>query len=317
MSGCDIIGIGSVSIDELLSIKRHPGADGKAKVLSRGRAFGGLTGTALVAAARLGARCAYAGRLGLDEDSVAVAENLRRRGVEIGLAVRDATSGVVRSVIAVSSDPPGRSILYHLTGEIGAHPQLPSEADLAGAKVLLCDVNGLEGSIRAARLARSHGVAVVGDLEIDAGRKPQLQALVDEVDHLILSEQDASELCGVQDPATCLSRLWSARRTLVAVTCGVRGCWWSDAAGVVRHQAAFAVATRDSTGCGDVFHGAYAEALARSRPLEECLRWAAAAAALKASGPAGQDGCPEAHQVISLINQQAPALHGDRRARTH
>jgi sugar/nucleoside kinase (ribokinase family) len=49
-----------------------------------------------------------------------------------------------------------------------------------------------------------------------------------------------------------------------------------------RHHPAFAVEPADTTGCGDVFHGAYAASLARGDALDERIRVATAAAALKA-----------------------------------
>jgi sugar/nucleoside kinase (ribokinase family) len=48
----------------------------------------------------------------------------------------------------------------------------------------------------------------------------------------------------------------------------------------------------DTTGCGDVFHGAYAAGLSRGLALPERIRFASAAAALKARGRGGQAGIP-------------------------
>ena len=66
--GYDVLGLGSVAVDDLLYVPHYPPADAKLQVRRRERQCGGLTATALVAAARLGARCAYAGVLGEDED---------------------------------------------------------------------------------------------------------------------------------------------------------------------------------------------------------------------------------------------------------
>src|SRR5206468_4095602 len=65
----DILGLGAVAVDDFIYLEAYPAPDAKARVLRRERNCGGLTAIALVAAARLGARCAYAGVLGRDESS--------------------------------------------------------------------------------------------------------------------------------------------------------------------------------------------------------------------------------------------------------
>ena len=62
--------------------------------------------------------------------------------------------------------------------------------------------------------------------------------------------------------------MWSPERKVVAITCGAEGCWYLDDAAPFspQHQPAFRVTVVDTTGCGDVFHGAYAAALVREMP---------------------------------------------------
>ena len=98
-----------------------------------------------------------------------------------------------------------------------------------------------------------------------------------------------------------------AQRQVVVVTCGEQGGYYRAAdAEEVRHFAAFAVRTVDTTGCGDVFHGAYAAALARGLALTERLRFAAAAAALKATQPGAQKGIPTRGEVEAFLASRGP-----------
>ena len=60
----DILGFGIVTVDDFLIVESYPSPDAKTPVLEQTRQGGGLTGTALVAASRLGAKCAYGGVLG-------------------------------------------------------------------------------------------------------------------------------------------------------------------------------------------------------------------------------------------------------------
>src|SRR5690348_3708416 len=78
----DILGIGCSAVDDLLYGEAYPTADTKVRVRRRERQCGGLTATALVAASRLGARCAFAGVLGDDENSRFVLDALSREGVD-------------------------------------------------------------------------------------------------------------------------------------------------------------------------------------------------------------------------------------------
>jgi sulfofructose kinase len=57
----------------------------------------------------------------------------------------------------------------------------------------------------------------------------------------------------------------------------------------------------DPTGCGDVFHGAYAATLAQGLDLVERIRWASAAAALKATRAGGQAGIPARTAVEEFL----------------
>ena len=93
-------------------------------------------------------------------------------------------------------------------------------------------------------------------------------------------------------------------RQTVVVTCREQGCWVLGAGQRTPwHQQAFAVPVIDTTGCGDVFHGAYAAALARGLPVQERVRVASAAAALKATRPGAQAGCPTWAEVEELLRR--------------
>ncbi len=61
----------------------------------------------------------------------------------------------------------------------------------------------------------------------------------------------------------------------------------------------------DTLGAGDVFHGAFAYALAKGFDLEYTVRFANAAAALKCRKPGGRAGIPTCEEVEALINKGA------------
>lgn len=282
------------------------------------RQCGGLTGTALVAASRLGAHCAYAGLLGRDDLSRVVEENFHREGVDVSLAPRDPGARVVYALIVVAASTGSRNVFFQADGRIGAHETLPSETVLRSARVLFVDQYGMAGNLRAARVARSAGVAVVADLEDDSD--PRFDELLALVDHVIVSESFARKLTGAGSPEAALGclwqtdRLWDMDRQAVMVTCGAAGTWFSGPDRVPRHQPAFRVPVVDTTGCGDVFHGAYAAGLILGMPLPRRVAFAAAAAALKATKAGGQRGIPTRGEVEGFLAASTAAGIVDRAA---
>ncbi len=305
----DVLGLGCVAIDDLLFLPEYPPPDSKVPVQRRDRQCGGLTATALVAAARQGARCAFAGVLGTDELSQFVRRRFEEEGIDLSLVRRRPEARPIHSIILVDQSRHTRTIIYDLQGAYGAEPDWPEEAVIRASRVLFVDHFGMEGMIRAARIARAAGVPVVADLEHD--RHPRFGELLALVDHLIVSQAFAQRLTGCADPAAAVEALWAPGREAVVVTCGAAGGWYlggdspgGGPAGRVRPYPAFPVKVVNTTGCGDVFHGAYAAALARAVPLDDRIRYAAAAAALKATQPGGQAGIPDRQAVEEFLRRR-------------
>ena len=296
----DLLGLGCTAVDDILYVPNYPFPDGKVQVRHRERHGGGLCATALVAAARLGARCAFAGTLGDDEGSRFVLETFRREGVDVRHRVRRPEAGPIRSVIVVDETRRTRSIFYHPAPGAGAAANLPSKEFIRRARVLLVDRFGIPGMIRAARVARAAGIPVVGDFE--SFGLPRFPELLDLVDHVIVSEGFARQFTGAKTPAAAAKALWCRDRAAVVITCGAAGGWYLEPGGrVARPFSAFRIQAVDTTGCGDVFHGAYAVALARGLPLMERLRLASATAALKARKRGGQAGIPDGRTVERFL----------------
>ena len=296
----DILGLGCVAIDDLLYVDAYPAADTKVQVQRRERQCGGLTGTALVAAARMGAKCVYAGTLGDDELSQLVLHRLSAEGVDVSHAKRVPGARPIHSVVIVDQSRRTRTIFFDLHNVLGAQVDWPEESLIRTARVLYVDHFGMEGMIRAARIARSARIPVVADFE--SGDRPEFAELCGLVDHLILSHEFAETLTA-SGPSEAAQKLWTDDRAAVIITCGADGAWYVSAANPRSSERypAFPVTPVDTTGCGDVFHGVYAWALARGFDMRERLRYAAAAAALKATQRGGQAGIPDRAAVEAYL----------------
>lgn len=295
----DILGLGAVAVDDLLYVESYPPPDAKARVLRRERRGGGLTGTALVAGARLGARCAYAGVLGQEDLSAFALGWLNKNKVDTTGARLTRRARPIHSTIIVDEQQGTRNIFYDLEGVVGAGERTPA-AVIKAARVLLVDNIGVPGMLRAARIAHSAHIPVIADF--DSSHEPLFGDLLALVDHLIVSQTFAQKRTGANSPEEATRLLSRGEHQVVVVTCGAAGCWVLERGWVsARHHAAFKVEAINTTGCGDVFHGAYAAGLAWGMSLSERLRLASAAAALKAARPGGPSGLPTRTEVEKLM----------------
>jgi len=298
----DVLGLGCLAVDELLMLPYWPEPDTKLRLTGRDRQGGGLTGNALVAAARYGARCAYAGPLGQDSDSQFIRDLFAREGINLTHSSTLAEARPIRSTILVDQKNRTRTILFDLAGSMGALTDAPDETIILGSKVLFVDHYGIEGMIRAARLARAHGIPVVADLE--RNEWPGFDTLLALVDHLIVTRSFATKLTGESDPSRSVKRLWHSEREVVVVTCGEEGAWWSDKLhSTPAHLPAFPTEVVDTTGCGDAFHGIYAAGLAMGEPLETRLLHASVGAALKARHAGAQRGLPTRCEILRAVTE--------------
>ena len=302
MARYDVLGLGTVAVDELLHVPTYPAADAKVPILEVTWSLGGQVATALAAASRLGAACAYAGVLGSDALSARVREGLTTAGVALLVGFDQPDARPIHSRIVADRTTGTRAILYDKRA-LRPVPPAAVTADLLDTRVLLLDQLGPETAVAAAQLARSRGTAVVLDMEwAQAELVAEQMALAD---HLMVPRDFAAAVTGAADPATAAAQLHAAHpRACTAVTCGAAGCHYvAGRETTARHLPAFSVQTVETTGCGDVFHGAYAAALARGLGVPAALRFAAAAAARYAARPTGWQHLPDAAAIMEFLSQ--------------
>jgi sulfofructose kinase len=116
---------------------------------------------------------------------------------------------------------------------------------------------------------------------------------MDQVDHLVIGIDFAKQVTGENNPEEMVRALSNTDRACCLVTAGERGCWYSERGREVHHFPAFSVQAVDTTGCGDVFHGAYAACIAQGESVNRAIQIATAAAGIKATRSGGRSGIPD------------------------
>jgi sulfofructose kinase len=290
----DVVGVGCASIDDLLYVDASP-TDEKGRIQTRERQPGGNIATALVAAAHLGAKVAFVGRLSDREEGAAVRADLAGHGVDLRFALPDSQARPIRATIIVYKHGE-RFIAYDDVTTIGLLPG-DDVTPLLRARTVLLDRYAL-GPTVAALGTESSRVVMIADVEAEVD-----SASLDEVQHLVLPMAFARRMTGETAPDAIVNALWNDRRAAVVVTHGADGVWFRTATPAdCLHQPSFQVPVVDTTGCGDVFHGAYAVAVARGFDTSERVRFAAAAGAICATGRGGRGRLPTERDVVELIS---------------
>ncbi len=295
----DVLGFGCTTIDELLYVDEWPRAERKLPIRRLETQGGGLGATALIAAARLGAKCSYAGTLGFDDTSKRVAGLLRDEGIDLDLVAWHPGAGAIRAFVIVDTTQNTRNIFFQRPEFVGTPTDSPDESEIAASRCVFLDHYGGQGNVRVCELARKHNVPVVADFE--RSDVPEWAEFFPLVSHPILSQGFASRLTNEDEPQRMARALWNAHREVVIVTCGENGSYATQDGREVRHQRAFATEVADTTGCGDCFHGVYCAALAWGWPLETRVSWASAAASLKARVVGAQQGLPRRKEVEEFL----------------
>jgi ribokinase len=198
------------------------------------------------------------------------------------------------SFIAVDRESGLRNIFW-TPGTVGRLENQEVTLDfLTGAEVLLCDGHQPALQVRAAEKARELGVKVVTDA---GGVREGMGDLLSLTDVLIASERFAAEVAPRPDLAEVLDELRALGPRVVVVTLGAEGSVGSDGGRLVR-ETALEVAVVDTTGAGDVFHGAYIYALLQRWGITRSMRFATVTAGLKCRALGGRAGIPKLEEVL-------------------
>ncbi len=296
----DLFGFGIAAVDDLIEVASYPPSGDKTEVLARRRQGGGLCTTALVAAARLGMRCVYGGLLGHNELSDFTRATLHKEGIATTPDAAYPEAEPFHSWIIVDRSSGERTILYSRERVVTPQPSDVPVERIASSRALFVDHLGVAAALHACEIAREAGVPSIADIENTADQ--DIARLIALVDHLILPLRVGKILSGCESPVDAIRALARNARPCTVLTDGARGCWYLEqGTDEVKHQAALPVEVVDTTGCGDVFHGAYAAGLVLGMTIPDTIRFAAATAAIKATRPGGQWGIPDRAMVEAFL----------------
>jgi len=284
--------IGQTYIDVTFLAERIPVGDEKAVASEYAVSFGGNAVTAAFCCAKLGIRpdliatCAndWLGRMFQD-----MADKY-----DIELHIRK----VARSSLSFVRPHQGQRAILRGRDDRYLHP-FPT-LDLSGCRVLHLDGHQPDAAMHYASQCRQSGILT--SLDGGAVRTNTLELLAF-IDIAIVAERFCEQM--KMTPSETLDYLKQRGCRIGGVTLGARGLLWYDDAGNTRTLPALSVPAHrviDTSGAGDVFHGAYVYSyLAKpGASWEDHFRFAGAAAAFKVQRLGNEAGLPTLDDIAAV-----------------
>jgi len=280
-----VIGLGLCVIDHVYVVDRLDLAERRTRFAQRLVLSGGMIGTAISQAAMLGCDAHVLSMLGDDADGHFVRQSLERLGVKTGRLEISADVETTVAVVLVERNSGEQRFIVPDRRELEQRAPDFDLAELDSTAVLLVDGHFPEQALRAVVRAREVGASVVGDFHRPS---PAVLEMLPYVDFPVVPLEFA-ELLSPGDPQRALLEMADRFGGVPIVTQGAEGGLYLDE-GRARRFAARPVSAVDTTGAGDVFHGAFAAGLSRGWTLEKSIDLACRAAALccTALGGAGR-----------------------------
>lgn len=305
-----VVGLGMATLDVLLRLGVMPTWEQGSRLSDFGFDGGGPCGTAIVAAAKLGARAGFIGTVGND-----VAAELKLRffgdvGVDLSRIVRrDSPEDQV--IIVYVQEATGERVFSGVDRPADSHLK-PDELDrdyITSADYLHLDGHQLDAAMVAAEWMQAAGKTVVMDgSRTNSPVSPERRALVEKVDVLISGSGFAENLTGRSDLWDALEAVLDIGPTVAVQTEGERGSFCvarSPRFGELRlHTPAFPCQPLDTTGAGDVFHGAFIVGMIHDWSLPDILRFSTAVSTIKCTRFGGRAGIPTFDEVMAFLGER-------------
>ena len=306
----DIVGIGLCTFDIMIKLSDLPTWDQPTRMEAVAIDGGGPCGTALCAASKLGAKTGFIGIAGSDWLAAFKLKTMTDLGVDISHVLRRDIKENQIACVYVHEETGER--IFNLSKDFYAYPLQEHEIErefITRAQYLLLDGHYLEASTRAAEWMHKAGKQVILDGGKTTKKNPgeTKAALVPLSDTLICGSGFAEALTGEAELQAAGQAALNYGPSLVVITGGEKGSF-TFTQNTQFHTPAFQVDVVDTTGAGDVFHGAYIFGLLQGWELETIAIFASAAAAIECTYLGGRSGIPNLQEIINFLKKRGIIL---------
>lgn len=298
----DALFVGHAYIDVTMLADAMPAGDEKAVARDYAVSFGGNAVTAGFACATLGHDVHILTTQARDWLGYMFGEMADAYGVRLH------PRKVARSSLSFVLPNDGKRAILRARDDHYLQPFI--RLDISQARLLHLDGHMADAAIHYAKAARERGVLV----SLDGGAlRPRIEELIDFVDIAVVSRKLCEQMGFTE--SEMLDWLKSRGCRVGAVTVGEKGTYWFEGDGAKQHLPSLSVPAErvvDTSGAGDVFHGAYCASFLE-RPGDSWrahFEFARAASAHKIQHLGNEAGLPDHADVARARATFPPAPEG-------
>ena len=293
----DVVGVGLNATDTLLIVPHFPAYAGKVPYQEEILSPGGQVASAMVTCSRLGLRTKYIGTVGDDERGRIQMESLHTADINLD-HVQQRHGPNQSAYIIIDRSTGERTVLWRRPECLRIAPEEISPEQITCARLLHIDGHDTAAVEHAARIARQAGMPVTVDVDtIYHG----FDRVLPYVDYLVASSEFPVQWTNESDPFKALEMIQKEYKMRVAaMTLGAHGAL-ALAEGRFLYSPAFVVNCVDTTGAGDVFHGAFCYAVLQGMSIQDSLELANAMAALNCMSIGARGGIGTVDQARDLM----------------
>ena len=308
----DLVGVGLNATDTLLLVSKYPEHGGKIAFEREIVSPGGQVASALATCGKLGLRTKYIGAVGDDERGRTQIASLREAGLNLDDVEIRAGCPNQSAYIVIDQSTGERTIFWHRPDCLAIDPAHITPDKITCARMLHVDGHDTPAVARAARIARDHGIPVSVDVD---NVYPGFDQVLACVDYLVGSTEFPARWTGERDPFRALERIQNEYgqnkgMKVAAMTLGRFGALALEDERFV-YSPGFVVNCVDTTGAGDVFHGAFCYSVLKGATVWDALEFSNAMAALNCTRLGARGGIATADEARDLIARGERRSHPD------
>ncbi len=294
----DIVGVGLNATDTLILLDHFPAYAGKVPFTREILSPGGQVASAMITCASLGLRTKYIGTVGDDERGRVQLASLRETGINLDDVEIRANCPNQTAYILIDQSTGERTVLWQRAECLRLEPESITEEKIASARLLHIDGHDTPAVAKAAAIAKRHGIPVTVDVDtIYHG----FESVLANIDYLVASSEFPGQWTSERDPFRALTLMQEEYgMKCAAMTLGAHGAL-ARFEGRFHYSPAFVVNCLDTTGAGDVFHGAFCYGILAGMQMMQILEFSNAMAALNCTGIGARGHIGSAAEAAALI----------------